>query len=145
MTPTSDYLAGAEAMREAAAPMSMAAADAIIDELTDRKSFRHLIDNLEGDVLAEIKEALAAIVLKAAFPLPTPVPDGGWRSMDSAPRDGTWVMLWWPEWHHTAIPGYWLFDHWDADRALSPLETPPPRAWMPLPPPPGNLNPEGST
>jgi hypothetical protein len=70
--------------------------------------------------------------------------EGGWRSMDSAPRDGTFVLLWVPadersdgycevgSWVRSA--GYWdigtshqpdsMFTHWHAEPPPPPQEPP---------------------
>lgn len=60
-----------------------------------------------------------------------------WQDIDSAPRDGTDVLLW----DGQAVElGHWL--DWDdgtgdwVDRELLPLR-PTPTDWQPLPPPPG--------
>lgn len=64
---------------------------------------------------------------------------GGWnRDMDAAPKDGTWVLLWWPEWHHQPMRGYWSKGgYWNAHPAMAPLaDGRGPLAWMPMPLPP---------
>ena len=59
-----------------------------------------------------------------------------WRSMDSAPKDGRSVLLWWPHWWHDAHPGYYLHNQWHSDKALSSWsegDDGGPTHWMPLP------------
>lgn len=56
----------------------------------------------------------------------------GWRTMDSAPKSGTWVLLWWPHWHHVPQPGYYSEGlGWQSHVVLS-SEGPEPLAWKPL-------------
>jgi hypothetical protein len=59
-----------------------------------------------------------------------------WQTMDSAPKDGTWVLLWWPYWSPHAIMAYFDGGSWSSEGVLSDHEEPGPEAWMPLPPPP---------
>lgn len=63
----------------------------------------------------------------------------GWRTMDSAPKDGTWVLLWWPSWVHVPWPAYYeKYVGWYCDRAPDDggeCEYGPTH-WMPLPPEP---------
>lgn len=47
------------------------------------------------------------------------MPREEWHSMDSAPKDGTAVLLWWPHWWHDPHPGYYLNNQWHSDKALS--------------------------
>lgn len=42
-----------------------AAAEAIIDDLTDRKGFRGLIDNLDEEVLTELRDSVASAAVIA--------------------------------------------------------------------------------
>lgn len=56
----------------------------------------------------------------------------GWRSMESAPRDGTQVMLFCPRWAQPIVVGRWLDGHWyAAGRREDDMG-----GWRPLPPPP---------
>lgn len=62
-----------------------------------------------------------------------------WRPIDSAPKDGTRLWLFWPGcgpddsqsvgWWHESIHGCWWMDHADTERQD-------PTHWMPLPAPP---------
>jgi hypothetical protein len=63
---------------------------------------------------------------------------GTWYPIESAPKDGTEVLLWIPA-ENTADIGFWGDSHadettWIEGRDLSPLAA---THWMPLPPPPG--------
>jgi hypothetical protein len=62
-----------------------------------------------------------------------------WQPIETAPKDGTQVLLWWPYWCvDTPIVGSYNFDHdeWDSMSAISIVDSPPPTKWMPLPEPP---------
>lgn len=59
----------------------------------------------------------------------------GWQPMHTAPVDGTWVLLWWPHWHHVPMIGYYDNYGWRCDRALS-EDGIGPLAWHSLPAPP---------
>jgi hypothetical protein len=77
--------------------------------------------------------ATVADALLAALP-PTPTP--GWQPMDSAPKDGTRVLLWWPYWNHTRpLVGYWAEGDWHASERLE-GSSEQPQGWQPLPPAP---------
>ena len=58
----------------------------------------------------------------------------GWQPMETAPRDGTWILLW-DELECLAVSGYWDadVDDWmtDVDLPYSILTY-----WLPLPPAP---------
>lgn len=58
-----------------------------------------------------------------------------WQPIDSAPRDGTAVLLWWPHWASRPVVGYYGFAGWDATEVIG--AGPGPTHWLPLPPPPG--------
>lgn len=57
-----------------------------------------------------------------------------WDSMDSAPKDGSQILLWWPYWD-SIDPFIGMWDDrsgkWASDRALS--DGPGPTHWMNLP------------
>lgn len=62
-----------------------------------------------------------------------------WRTIDSAPKDGTRLWLFWPDaceddrqtvgWWRTGVHGDYWMDHADSEREN-------PTHWMPLPEPP---------
>lgn len=65
-----------------------------------------------------------------------------WKTIDSAPRDGTWLLLYWPHWFHTPVTGYYDTRGWGggnvgwySDR-MTHADGVEPTHWMPLPPPP---------
>lgn len=59
-----------------------------------------------------------------------------WQPVETAPKDGTLVLLWWPYWRQRAVIGYYatLADRWQSSEVLYDAE--PPTHWMPLPLPP---------
>lgn len=59
-----------------------------------------------------------------------------WHPIETAPKDGSWVLLWWPHWDHKPTTGYWNVFMWYSDRALSD-DGIGPTHWQPLPPRPG--------
>lgn len=59
-------------------------------------------------------------------------PDG-WKPIESAPKDGTWVLLWWPYWSHHAIMAYFDGGSWSSEGVLSDHDEPGPTHWQPLP------------
>lgn len=66
--------------------------------------------------------------------------EGGWRSMDSAPRDGTFVLLWVPADERSdgyCEVGSWVRSagYWDIGTAQQPDSMF--SHWHPEPPPPG--------
>lgn len=86
------------------------------------------------------REYATVVLAAAALPLPEQTKEEeGWRTMESAPKDGTWVLLWWPHWHHAPITGYFArgIGLWVADRALG-VDGVNPTRWMPLPVPPAS-------
>lgn len=73
---------------------------------------------------------------------PSPEP---WRPIETAPKDGTNVLLWWPFWcpNRPTIGwfGYKGIQQWIAPEALE-GDGDPPTHWMPLPAPPMAQTPE---
>ena len=57
----------------------------------------------------------------------------GWQTIETAPKDGSDVLLSAANWHGDVLVGCWSFNGWrdryDADELA-------PTHWMPLPPPP---------
>lgn len=62
-----------------------------------------------------------------------------WQLIETAPKDGTMVLLWWPFWRKDrAVVGKFGFEgirQWFASEALE-GDGDPPTHWMPLPDPP---------
>lgn len=84
--------------------------------------------------LQRIREGDKADELAAAVPLPS-----GWRGIESAPKDGTWVLLWQPDqgenvacWMDCDISWWFIEDGKNAHA----LRGAAPTHWMPLPAPP---------
>lgn len=64
----------------------------------------------------------------------------GWKPIETAPKDGRPVLLWWPYWHpHQPVIGHWRHSQWNSELALTNCG-PGPLYWMSLPTPP---DPEG--
>lgn len=61
----------------------------------------------------------------------TRLPDAGWGSMDSAPKDGTRVLLWSPKWEAPSTGQFYGTD-WQIGYEVGPFAYPPTH-WMPLP------------
>jgi hypothetical protein len=61
----------------------------------------------------------------------------GWRPIDTAPKDGTKVLLWWPHWSEIPMVGECRYQKWRANDAIEDSSTTiGPTHWQPLPPPP---------
>ena len=58
-----------------------------------------------------------------------------WQPIESAPKDGTYVLLYWPYWSKRAIIGYCHADQWYSEWALS-TDGDGPICYQPLPAPP---------
>jgi hypothetical protein len=57
-----------------------------------------------------------------------------WQSIETAPKDGTWIMLFCPKWNDRILTGGLCNGMWiGEDRTIS---IPRPTHWMPLPKPP---------
>ena len=67
------------------------------------------------------------------------VPKGlaGWMPIETAPRDGQKVFVWWPHWYSTPIIASCLGDYetWLSEMVLA-GDGPGPTHWFPLPDPP---------
>ena len=68
-----------------------------------------------------------------------------WKPIDTAPKDGTRILAFWPDSgdgvdNEAEARTWWENDRWENPWGSS-LYDPPPTHWMPLPPPPG----EGDT
>jgi hypothetical protein len=57
-----------------------------------------------------------------------------WQPIETAPKDGTDLLLWWPYWSKIPVHGYWSLGEWASLSAIS--EGDGPTHWMPLPAPP---------
>lgn len=58
------------------------------------------------------------------------VEQSNWQPIETAPKDGTVVLLYWPYWRDRAVLGYFI-DYWQSNVAIS--SGPEPTHWMPLP------------
>ena len=91
------------------------------------------------------RDRIESLARCATQPPPPPSPASApvaWRSMDSAPKDGSRIFAWFPFgertdvvcWSHNAYEGQ---QNWTLDSGESAVLTyDPPNAWMPLPAPP---------
>lgn len=88
-------------------------------------SERRISETLLEKTLLEAATALAAH-LRAL-----PAAESGWRTMDSAPRDGTWILIYYSD---VCMPtfAFWAGGHWQSNR----LGTNTPRFWRYPPAPP---------
>jgi hypothetical protein len=125
--------AGAEAMREAAISAARAAVSLTSDLYAERK----------------IEQALRALppATEAASPA------AGWRPIDTAPKDGSEVMLW-SRYQTNPVIGEWCKNRWwasvDGSRVIESqtdfgtdyLSVEVPSHWRPLPTPPAALEDE---
>jgi len=100
-------------------------------DIVERLNFwlkRMVAKTEEPDLYELLEEARAEIErLRAQAP--------GWRGMESAPKGGKWVLLWWPYVTDAPFSGYCVNGKWHAAPSG---ETWPngPVAWQPLPEPP---------
>jgi len=122
----SGWEAGAEAMREKAANHARAQFD-------DRPRSPDSMDFVDGYDRAT-RDAEQRI---RALPLPPPPPSNssGWQPIETAPRDGTWVLVYAGDTHVACFSDYTSKDQWWTQGA-SLLSDPHPTHWQPLPPPP---------
>jgi hypothetical protein len=89
-----------------------------------------------------LDDAIRIVEALAATP-PVPAISGVWRSMSTAPKDGTRIMLWLGQPWSCAEFGHWYepWSNWQTDRHFAPLETEEysgigaevPIAWQPEP------------
>lgn len=56
-----------------------------------------------------------------------------WQPIETAPKDGRRLLLWWPEWCDEPIKGWWADGYW---QCIDAVVEEGPTHWMPLPPPP---------
>lgn len=61
--------------------------------------------------------------------------EAGWQPIESAPKDGSDVLLSSPHWHGDVVVGCWSFEGWRDREDSDKLE---PTHWMPLPAAPEN-------
>lgn len=103
-------------------PDTLKAARRIVKMTDDGEPLRDLLDELNA------WGATIARALLAASPSP-------WRDMESAPKGGRWVSLWWPYVTDAPFSGYCVNGKWHAAPSGETWPTGP-TAWQPLPEPP---------
>ena len=82
------------------------------------------------DLVNLLREAAAAIALMRGQ---------SWQPIETAPKDGSCILAWWPHWRSRAVIAYWSTqDCWASIDALT--WDIPPTHWMPLPNPPTDLH-----
>jgi hypothetical protein len=60
-----------------------------------------------------------------------------WRPIETAPRDGTEVLMWWPYWSKHPERGAFKSGRWETMAALSAMDDDiGPTHWLPIPSPP---------
>ena len=78
---------------------------------------------------------------------PSGQPDDGarasaWQPIETAPRDGTTMFVWWPHWYHFPLLAYVAHHQWHLPDSSQPVgeqhvdDDHGPTHWMPLPPAP---------
>lgn len=90
--------------------------------------------NIEEDRRRGAEAITLARKLHAATNQPSPE-DGGWQPIETAPKDGTWILIWGEQWSGAPIPdvGHWDDDDWrDDEHTVLAFAT----HWQPLPAPP---------
>ena len=60
-----------------------------------------------------------------------------WQPIESAPKDGTRVLVWWPYWRSYPVSARWFNGEWDSYCRLE-GDSVGPTHWMPLPAPPSS-------
>lgn len=58
-----------------------------------------------------------------------------WQPIATAPKDESFVLLWWPHWSSRAVVGQCRFGAWSAEHFPTSWDDEPPTHWMPLPEP----------
>lgn len=61
------------------------------------------------------------------------VPSDRWRPIETAPRAGKWILLWWPAVKDLPFVGYYGYTDWRAATGEFWDNQPGPTHWMPLP------------
>jgi hypothetical protein len=67
---------------------------------------------------------------------------GEWRPIESAPKDGSSILVWWPDWQkremcsNEPVVAWWTGTWWQAGNYWCDPSWALPIRWMPLPPPP---------
>lgn len=88
-----------------------------------------------GDCQSLTVKAIAAAIRNGREPQ-------DWRPIETAPKDGSHVLLWYPHWSKRPMVANWERDgsHWHSEHILSWCQDddPGPLYWMPLPPAPAN-------
>lgn len=83
-----------------------------------------------GDCQSLTVKAIAAAIRNGREPQ-------DWRPIETAPKDGTYVLLWYPYWSSRPMVANWERDgsHWRSEHILSWYQDddPGPTHWMPLP------------
>lgn len=110
----------------------------LVDALDDLASSKHDDHSVAAEAADEIRRLRA--ILEAALPLCERGAETGWLTMESAPKDGTKILVCWdaPTSAYQAI-GVVFFDHSESYNGW--LSFPgywykEPTRWRPLPPPP---------
>lgn len=111
--------------------MIRARIEALVRELEDWPTTGSSYDHGRADAASTIADRLTQLLAEE---------EGGWRSMDSAPRDGTFVLLWVPADERSdgyCEVGSWVRSagYWDIGTAQQPDSMF--SHWHPEPPPPG--------
>lgn len=118
--------AAVEGLRECANWIS----ESVVHPPMESKTARHIA--AEPILYRTVK-----LIDRLATPAP-PSPESGqdgWQPIETAPKDGTWILIWGEQWSGAPIPdvGHWDDDDWrDDEHTVLAFAT----HWMPLPAPP---------
>lgn len=75
-----------------------------------------------------------------------------WQGIESAPKDGTAVLLWWPYWRKEPVIGRYQKGEWQSEVKLwdygtgapEDVDEASPQGWQPLPSPPKGVRENGT-
>jgi hypothetical protein len=99
----------------------------VLDETLKACGYARLADEPGAD--------LDAGVVKQT--LTTELPPFPWQPIETAPKGGKWVLLWWPAVTDAPFVGYCVLGEWRAATSGDKWSrSPGPTHWMPLPAPP---------
>jgi len=59
-----------------------------------------------------------------------------WQPIETAPKDGTDILVWWPFWSKSPEVAAFIDGEWYSECVTSDSTEKPPTHWMPLPAPP---------
>jgi hypothetical protein len=123
----------AEQMREDAAKKCAEVLDQYFDEIAWAQ------DTDPDELAGRIDTAIRALPLPEAVPIRAELEAASqWQPIETAPKDGTWILAFDPEWGHQIVKWNFWFAPPDERGAFQTEDTYDRNiiAWMPLPTPP---------